>query len=45
MFEVGIVSNRKSVSYGEFVPKFYTHRPSNAESMILSKNLLFSIKF
>jgi len=44
MYEAGIVSNRKSESYGEFVPKFYTHRPSNAESIALSKNLMLLTK-
>ena len=27
-YEVGIASNRKSSSYGEYVIKFSTHRPS-----------------
>ncbi len=32
LHEVGIVSNRRSASYGEFVLKLFTHRPSHAGS-------------
>ncbi len=31
-YEDGIASNRRSASYGEYVPEFCTHRPSRLGS-------------